>query len=358
MREITISAPTGKKTIRTGQPVFIIAEVSSNHGNNFARAKKMIAVAAAAGADAVKFQLFKAEKIAVDTKDPRTIVRVSEKSVFVNRDTKLIDLYRKNELPREWVAPLAKYARSKGIIFLATPFDEEAVDLLKRVGVPAYKIASYEMLDVPLLRKVAAIKKPILLSTGMADIAEIRQAVNILRQAGNDKIILLHCRSTYPAPVRDIGLKAMDKMRKIFNLPVGYSDHSLGIHIPIAAVARGACVIEKHFILDDGINTIDAKFSVTPYELKKMVQSIREVEDSLGAENKKPTKREIRERVQARRSLWVVKDIKVRGKITKENVQSLRPGIGLSPIYYDKVMKRQAARALAAGSPLEWKDLK
>ncbi|MBI3631437.1 MAG: pseudaminic acid synthase [Candidatus Staskawiczbacteria bacterium] len=358
MKLVKIKTSKGERKIGLGQPVFIIAEASSNHGGILARAKKMIDAAAEAGADAVKFQLFKAEKIAADTEDPRTIVRVAEKSVFVDHDTKLIDIYRKNELPREWVPHLAKHASQKGIIFLATPFDEEAVDLLESVDSPAYKVASCEMLDVPLLRKMAKTKKPIIISTGMADIAEIHQAINILKKAGNNKIILLHCRSIYPAPASTIGLKAIDKMYKVFNLPVGFSDHTLGIHIPIAAVAREACVIEKHFILDDGVETIDAKFSLTPAELKKMVHSIREVELALGTENKKPTKVEIKERVQARRSLWVVKDTKIGEKITVKNVQSLRPCIGLSPVFYDKVMGSKAAHNLKAGSPLSWKDLR
>lgn len=358
MASITLQTSVGQKKIGNRFPVFIIAEASSNHGGSLARVKKMIDVAVETGADAVKFQLFKAEKIAVDTDDPRTIVRASEKSVFVSHDTKLIDLYRKNELPRRWVAPLAEYACRKGIIFLATPFDEDAVDLLEKVDVPAYKIASYEMLDIPLLRKVAATHKPIFLSTGMADIAEIRQALDILKKAGNTKIILLHCRSTYPAPASEICLKAIDKMYKVFNVPVGYSDHSLGIHIPIAAVARGACVIEKHFILDDGVDTIDAKFSVVPSELKKMIWTIHEVESALGTEDKRPTKKEMWERTQARRSLWTVKDIRKGEKITAANVQSLRPGIGLSPVYYDKVMKKNVAHDLKAGSPLSWRDIK
>lgn len=358
MRTISIQSAKGKSKIGIGQPVFIIAEASSNHGGKFERAMRMVEVAAEAGADAVKFQLFKAEKIAVDTTDPRTIVRVSEKAVFVDKDTKLIDIYKSNELPPEWIRPLAEHARKVGIMFLTAPFDIDSVDVLAAVNVPAYKIASPEMLDVPLLRKIAATKKPIILSTGMADIAEIKQSVGVLKRAGNDKIILLHCNSVYPTPPDEVNLKSIDKMRKSFNCPIGFSDHTLGIHIPIAAVARGACVVEKHFILDDGVKTIDAKFSLTPSELKMMVKTIHEVERALGKEIKKPSKTEMRERVQARRSLWIVKDIKKGEKITTKNAQSLRPGLGLSPIFYDKVMVRRAARNLKAGSPLAWKDLK
>lgn len=357
MKEITLFTKIGQQKIGAGRSIFIIAEASSNHGGSLTRAKKMIDVAARAGADAVKFQIFKAEKIAVDTEDPRTIVKVSEKSVFVDKDTKLIDLYRKNELPRHWIKTLAQYAAEKNILFLATPFDEEAVDLLEAVKVPAYKVASYEMLDVPLLRKIASTGKPVFLSTGMADIKEIRQAIDILEKAGNNKIIILHCRSIYPTPLRDINLRAINKMYKYFNLPIGYSDHSLGIHVPVAAVACGACVIEKHFFLDDGVDTVDAQFSVNPIELEQMVKQIHEIELSLGNGIKKPTDREIKERLQARRSLWVVENIKKGDKMNAHNVKSLRPGLGLSPIYYDKVMNRRARRNIAAKSPLSWKDI-
>lgn len=358
MKAVEIKVLCGNRKIGFGNPVFIIAEVSSNHGGKLERAMRMVEVAAKAGADAVKFQLFKAEKIAADTNDPRTIVRVSEKAVFVKKDTKLIDIYKRNELPPKWIKPLAEYARKKGIIFLATPFDEDAVDLLEQVDIPAYKIASYEMLDVPLLRKVAKTEKPIILSTGMANIGEIKQSIDILKKAGNNKIILLHCSSVYPTPVAEVNLKSIDKMAKTFNYPIGFSDHTLGIHIPIAAVARGACVVEKHFILNDGTKTIDDQFSVSPSDLRLMIKSIREVELALGKEKKQPSKNERRERIQARRSLWVVKNIKKGENFDIRNVKSLRPGIGLSPVYYDKIMKKKARRNLKAGEPLSWKDLK
>jgi len=245
MKHVKIKSLKGTKKIGSGESVFIIAEASSNHGGKFERAMKMVEVAAEAGADAVKFQLFKAEKIAVDTTDPRTIVRVSEKSVFVDKDTKLIDIYKDNELPSRWIKPLAEHARKIGIMFLTAPFDVDAVDVLRAVNVPAYKVASPEMLDVPLLRKIAKTKKPIFLSTGMADIAEIRQSIGILKKAGNDNIILLHCNSVYPTPVEEVNLKSIDKMHKSFNYPIGFSDHTLGIHIPIAAVARGRASLKN-----------------------------------------------------------------------------------------------------------------
>jgi len=352
MSNVTLTTPRGVRVIGEGAPIFIIAEASSNHGQDISRAKRMVDVAAAAGADAIKFQLFKAEDIAVDTTDPRAVLRANEKSVFVKKDTKLIDLYRANEFPREWVRLLADYAAEKGIMFLATPFDNAAVDLLELANVPMYKIASYEMLDVPLLRRVAATKKPVILSTGMADLEEVGQALGILKQANSGPVIILHCRSTYPLPMNEVGLKAMQAIATRYDRPVGYSDHSLGVTIPVAAAALGACMIEKHFMLDDGVSTVDDKFSLSPLELKQMVTAIRDTESALGKAEKIPTEKELAERLSGRRSLWVVKNIAAGEKITPENVRSLRPGVGLSPTYYDEIMGKSAVTDIASGTPL------
>lgn len=346
------------RTIGPESPCFIIAEASSNHGKDIQRAKKMIEMAASIGADAIKFQVFSADKIAADTDDPRTIVRADEKSIFVDKDTKLIDLYRENELPRSWLPELARYAKEHSIIFFATPFDEEAVDQLEEVNVPAYKIASYELLDVPLLRKIAATNKPIIISTGMANLGEIEFALKILQLEQPNKIIILHCNSTYPVPPENVNLRAMNTLRLAFpQCPIGFSDHSLGISIPLAAVVLGAKVIEKHFYLDDGIPTVDDQFSLTVNEFKKMVDDIRIIEKALGSSEKKPSQIEEKEKIQARRSLFVVKDIQPGEEINATNVECLRPGIGLSPQYYDLIMGKKASHHLAAGKPLEWEDL-
>lgn len=353
-----MSIKIGDRTIGPEHPCFIIAEASSNHGGDLQRAKNMIKEAASTGADAVKFQVFSAEKIAANTDDPRTIIRADEKSVFVSKDTKLIDLYRENELPRSWLPELANYAKELSIIFFATPFDEETVDQLEEVDVPAYKIASYELLDVPLLRKIAATHKPVIISTGMANLGEIESALEILKSAHLDKVIILHCNSTYPAPYENVNLRAMDTLKLAFpQYPVGFSDHTLGTAIPLAAVALGARVIEKHFYIDDGIHTVDDKFSLTPAEFKKMVEGIRSIEQALGSSEKKPSATEEKEKIQARRSLWIVKDIESGETITPTNVECLRPGIGLSPLHYDLIMGRKAARRLKAGKALEWDDL-
>lgn len=351
-----MSIKLGNRIIGPEAPCFIIAEASSNHGGDIQRAKKMIEVAAQAGADAIKFQVFLADKIAANTEDPRTIVKADEKSVFVTKDTKLIDLYRENELPRAWLPELSQFAKEKSIIFFATPFDEEAVDLLEAINVPAYKVASYELLDVPLLRKIAATGKPIIISTGMANLGEIEFAQHIVQ---SKQLILLHCNSTYPVQADNINLRAMDTLKLAFpHCPIGFSDHSLGIAIPLAAVARGAKVIEKHFYLDDGISTVDDQFSLTPSEFKVMVDGIRCIEKALGSSEKKPSTQEEKEKTQARRSLWIVKDIEAGDVINSKNVECLRPGIGLSPQFYDLIMGKKASRRLNAGKPLEWDDFR
>ncbi|MEX1012315.1 MAG: pseudaminic acid synthase [Waddliaceae bacterium] len=346
------------KIIGQNHPCFIIAEVSSNHGNDLERAKKLIDAAADAGADAVKFQVFTAEKIAADTDDPRTIVRANEKAVFVDVDTKLIDLYRPHELQREWLPVLAAYAQEKEILFMATPFDEEAVDQLEAVHVPAYKNGSYELLDVPLLRKMAKTKKPLILSTGMATLSEIKAAIEIVKKAGNDQVILLHCTSTYPTPFEDVNLHAMMTMMRAFpNCPVGLSDHSIGTSSAIGAAAIHACMIEKHLMLDDNVPTIDDQFSLEPSEFKAMVDGIRQVEKALGSFEKGPTEKEKKEKIQARRSLWITQDIKAGEPFNRKNIGVLRPGTGLTPLHYDLVMKSHASRDLKAVSALEMEDI-
>lgn len=352
--EASMSIKIGNKTLGPEHPCFIIAEASSNHGGDINRAKKMIEAAAWASADAVKFQVFSADKIAANTDDPRTIVRADEKSVFVKKDTKLIDLYRENELPRSWLPELAKYAIEKSIIFFATPFDDEAVDQLEAVHVPAYKIASYELLDVPLLRKVASTNKPIIISTGMAHLGDIEFALQTLK---SNQTLILHCNSTYPVQAENVNLRAMETLRLAFpHCIIGFSDHTLGIAIPQAAVVLGAKVIEKHFYLDDGIHTVDDQFSITPNEFKQMVTNIRLIEAAIGSTEKKPSKIEEKEKVQARRSLWVIKDIKSGEKFDEQNIGCLRPGIGLPSQHYDIVIGKKAIRSLKAGKPLEWED--
>lgn len=343
------------RSIGEGYRVFIIAEASSNHGKDINRAKKMIDVAADAGADAVKFQLFIAEKISADTDDSRTIVRTP---TFVKKPTKLIDLYRENEFPREWLQELVSYARMKNILFMATPFDNEAVDLLEAAGAPAHKVASYELLDVSLLRKIASTGKPVIISTGAATLGEIEYSLDVLTQAGAKDIAILHCSSIYPTPPEHTNLRAMQTMQNVFpEFIIGYSDHTLGVTIPIAAVALGAKIIEKHFMLDDGVPTVDGMFSLNPAELKQMVFAIRMTEQAFGSSRKGPSVLEKTEKLKARRSLWVIRDVKEGEVLTVENIASLRPALGLPPIFYDLAIGRKASRLLRKGKPLEWDDI-
>lgn len=345
----------GDVNIGDGRRVFIIAEASSNHGKDIKRAKKMIDVVAEAGADAVKFQLFKAEKISADTDDSRLLVR---NKTFVDKPIKLIGFYKDNEFSRIWTPELFKYAKKKGIVFMATPFDVEAIDVLEKAGVAIYKNASYELLDVPLLRKMAKTKKPIILSTGMADLSDIEFAVRTIREAGGKDIVLLHCSSTYPVSPKNVNLNALKTMQTAFpDCIIGYSDHSLGIGVSIAAVALGAVVIEKHFMLDDGVHTVDDGFSLKPNELKQMVEAIRIIEQAMGATTKTPSAVEKKEKVLARRSLWIMKDMKKGERFSGKNVGVLRPGVGLSPMFYDLIIGKKAIINIKNGTPFAWKHV-
>lgn len=345
----------GSRKIGVGQPCFIIAEASSNHGGSLIRAKKLIEIAKETGADAVKFQVFSSKTSVADYDHPLTMVKANEHPELVQKDTRLQDLFENIELPRNWLPKLAEYSRRLGIIFFATPADVAAVDQLESVKVSLYKIGSYEMQDVNLLRKVAKTGKPIIMSTGMATMIEIGASIKVLRQAGAKQIMLLHCRSTYPLPPDQADLLIIQTLKHKFNLPVGWSDHTLGIGVAVAAVALGAKIIEKHFKLDDGVQTIDDQFSLDPQELTRMVQAIRQAEAARGRTRKIITPSERKER-KGRRSLWVIKPIKQGEKITEKNLMILQPALGLSPLWWDKVMGKKAKRNLAVNTPLQRKD--
>lgn len=254
----------GNRLVGEGQPTFIIAEVGSNHNRDLVQAKKLIDVASESGADAVKFQLFKAD-------------------VLYKRHDPMFKVMKENEVPREWVKELSKYANDRGIMFLASPFDREAVDLLQEIESPAIKLASSEAVNLSLLRYAASKKRPILISTGMCDLADVYEAVETISSMGNDDIILLQCTSLYPTESKDVNLRVMDMLRETFQFPVGYSDHTLGYFMPAIAVARGACLVEKHFTLSRKLKGPDHSYALEPDELMQMVKAIREVEQSLGS---------------------------------------------------------------------------
>lgn len=340
----------GQRAVGEGEPCFIIAEAGSNHDCNLVQANELIDIAVAARADAVKFQTFTAEKMAARTKED--IARIDfggAKSLF--------ELYKKLELPREWQRELSAYCREKGIIFLSTPFDEEAVDQLDELGVEAYKIASFELVHLPLLKYVAQKGKPIILSTGMANLGEIEEALQAICEEGNEEVILLHCAINYPPAFESVNLAAMDTMRQAFQLPVGYSDHTLGLTVPVAAAARGANVIEKHFTVDKTLPGPDHSFALAPEELKAMVCCIREAEAAIGSPLKRAAPDEAEHLKRGRRSIFARADIPKGTTITEEMLAILRPGIGLKPKYLKAIVGRKARRNIKAHEPITLENI-
>ena len=337
------------KIIGPNQPTFIIAEAGSNHNRDLNQAKKLIDVAAEAGADAVKFQTFTAEQIAANTS--HEIMKLGNEYEGVPT---LYHLYKGLELPREWQKELMEYSEEKGIIFLTTPFDYQAVEEIEKLGIPAYKIASFEIVDLPFLRYVAKKGKPVILSTGMASLGEIEEALEVIYFTGNRQVALLHCGISYPMPLGDVNLAVMDTIHTAFQVPIGYSDHSLGITVPIAAVARGAKIIEKHFTLDKNLKGPDHKFALNPDELKAMVRGIREVERCIGSSVKRLADSEMIHYQRGRRSIFAATDISCGTEIKKEMLAVLRPGVGLHPRYLELVVGRKATTDIKKHEPITW----
>ena len=336
----------GRHHIGAGEPCFIIAEAGSNHDRDLPRAKQLVDTAVAAGADAVKFQTFTAE----------TIAAKGGAAIDVAGARTLFDLYRQMELPREWQRELADYCRARGIVFLSTPFDAAAVDELDALGVPAFKIASFECIDLPLLRHAAGKGRPIVLSTGLASLGEIEEALEAIAGAGDPPVALLHCAVKYPAQPASANLAVMDTLRRAFRVPVGYSDHTLGVSVPIAAAALGATVIEKHFTVDKTLPGPDHSFALDPAELAAMVRGIREAEAALGSPVKRPAPEEAAAK-QYRRSIFAIADIPAGTLIRCEHVAVLRPGGGLMPRFLEVVIGRRARRDLRAHDPITWEDV-
>ena len=332
------------KLIGEGEPCFIIAEAGSNHNGSLEQAKKLIDVAAEAKADAVKFQIYKAESLY--SKYTPEFSYLKGQNVY--------ELIKNIETPREWIKELAGYCKDKNIIFLATPFDFEAVNLMDKY-VPAFKIASFEIVDLELLKYAASKQKPMIISTGMANLGEIEDAVNAIKSVGNEDIILLHCNSLYPTPVEVVNLKAMETMKNAFKMPVGFSDHTLGIHIPIAAVAMGACVIEKHFTLDRTLPGPDHSFAIEPDELREMERCIKEVEKAKGSGIKKKSELESEEMyIKARRSIHAKVNIPKGTKIKKDMLIIKRPGYGIKPKFMDIVVGREAKGDIREDEWVTW----
>lgn len=342
----------GETVIGFEQPTYIIAEMSANHGHDFDRALKIIKEAKAAGADAVKLQTYTPDTITF--RSQAESFRVKGGTLWDGRS--LHELYAEAYTPWEWHPRLKEVADEVGITLFSTPFDLTAVDFLESINVPTYKIASAELVDIPLLEKVARTGKPLIISTGMATLAEIAEAVDTVRKAGATEIALLRTNSAYPAPADEMDLRTIPHLAETFGVPVGLSDHTMEIAVPVAAVALGARIIEKHLTLSRALGGPDSAFSLEPEEFRAMVQAVRTTEKALGRIRYGPTTRE-RANLPFRRSLFVVKDIKAGEPFTPENVRSIRPADGLHPRYYDVVIGRKATQDLEAGTPLKWKHV-
>ena len=338
----------GNRPVGDGAPCFIIAEAGANHDRKLGQARELIDIAVEAGADAVKFQVYSAETV-YSSKTPQFSYL---KKLDAAKST--YELIKENELPREWLKELAAYARDKGIIFMATPFDKEAVDQLYEIGVPAYKWSSFEIVDLPLLKYAASKGNPILAATGMCNLADIQEAVDTIRSTGNENIVLLQCTSLYPTELALTNLRMMDTIKNAFHLPVGLSDHTMGTVVPIAAVARGACVIEKHYTLSRKLKGPDHPFAVEPDELKQIVRAIREVEEALGSPVKQMIPEEEEMARLGRRSLIARIDIKQGTRLTEDMLIVKRPGYGIRPKFLDIVIGREAKRDIEKDDIITW----
>lgn len=344
----------GNRLIGEGEPCFIIAEAGVNHNGDISLAKRLVDVAEEAGVDAVKFQTFVAEELVTES---------AEKAGYQKETTRLgesqLEMLKKLELTEKDSRELFAYSQDKNMLFLSTPFDRGSVDLLYELGVNAFKIGSGEITNLPLLKHIARKGKPIILSTGMATLGEIEEAVETLREEGAEEFVLLHCVTNYPARIEDMNLKVLETLRSAFKLPVGLSDHSLGITMPIAAVALGACVVEKHFTLDKNLPGPDHKASLGPDELEQMVKAIREVEAASGDGLKRPTAGEEEIKKVARRSIVARVNIPQGTIVTEEMLAIKRPGIGLEPKYVDRIIGKAAKRdikkdELLTGDEIHW----
>jgi pseudaminic acid synthase len=335
--------------IGPGNATYIVAEISANHDQRFEHAVKLIELAKDCGADAVKVQTYKADTLTI--KSDREWFRISGGTLWDGRT--LYDLYRDAFMPWEWQPKLKAAADALGIDFFSSPFDFTAVDLLETMHLPAYKIASFEIVDLPLIRRVARTRKPMILSTGMASRQEINEALATFQQAGGIDVALLKCTSAYPAQPEEMNLRTIEHMAKAFRLPVGLSDHSLGTEIPVAAVALGASIVEKHFTSSRSVGGPDSRFSLEPEEFKKMVAAIRITEKAVGGVHYGASPEEEKS-LRFRRSLFVIADMKAGEPFTASNVRSIRPWNGLHTRYLEEILGRAAARDIERGTPLAW----
>jgi N-acetylneuraminate synthase len=337
------------RRVGSGYPTYIVADMSANHNQSYENASKLVRAAKTAGADAIKFQTYTPDTLTIDCNtDP---FRIPSGNAWGGQT--LYELYSKAYTPWKWQPKLKQLADELGLDCFSTPFDHTAVDFLAEMNVPAYKVASFELVDIPLIEYIAKQGKPIIMSTGLSTLAEIDEAMRAVRKIGGNQVALLHCNSAYPAPPEEMNLRTIPHMIDLFGVPVGLSDHTLGSALAISAVSLGACIVEKHFTLSRSVPSVDSAFSLEPDEFTAMTDSIRLVEIALGEINYEPSEQELRNRV-FRRSLFVVKDMKAGEEFTEDNVRSIRPGIGLAPRFLPDILGRRASRDIARGTPLAW----
>ena len=323
---------------------FIVAELSANHNQKIETAIESIKEAKRIGANAIKIQTYTADTMTIDSKKEDFVIKGT-----IWNDRELYGLYQEAYTPWEWHEKLFQVAKEEGIIIFSTPFDKSSVDFLEKLNVPAYKIASFEITDIPLIKYVASKRKPIILSTGIADRDDIELALNTIREEGNNDIVLLKCTSSYPSPIEEANLKSITSYKDQFNVIPGISDHTLGSICPVVAVSLGARFVEKHFILNRGIDSPDSKFSMDSKEFKSMIKDIRKVEKSLGKITFQPTEKQIEGR-RFSRSIYVVDDIKKGDSFNTKNVRSIRPGYGLHPKHLPEIIGKKSNKNIEKGT--------
>lgn len=337
------------RTIGQGHPCFIIAELSANHRGSLETAIQTIRAAKQAGADAIKLQTYTPDTITLDIKND--YFKLSHGTIWDGQY--LYELYQEAFTPWEWHEKLFQVARDEGLICFSSPFDFSAVDFLEKLNAPAYKIASFEIMDVPLIRYAAQKGKPVIISTGIAEQEDIELAVKTCREAGNEQIALLKCTSSYPAPLDMANLKTIPDLQEKFKVVAGLSDHTLGIVAPVVAATLGASLIEKHFILDKNLGGPDAAFSLDPAEFAAMVQGVRQAEAALGQVSYTLSEKVKKSRLSTGRSLFVTQDVKAGDTISPDNIRSVRPGYGMHPKYYEAMLGKTFAADIKAGTPLQ-----
>ncbi len=345
MTEIKI----GKRTLGKGNPSFIIGELSCNHNGDYQLAVDSVMAMHAAGVDCLKLQTIRPGSITIDS-DKKDFI-ISGGTLWDNKS--LFELYTEVYTPWEWHKPLQELAHSLGMEFFSSPFDHDAIEFLEELNVPAYKIASFEITDIPLIEHAASKGKPMIMSTGIAREEDIREAVDACRRMGNEQIILLKCTSSYPTPLEEVNLNTIPLIREKFGVQVGLSDHTLGYSVPMGSVALGAVLIEKHFIVDRSIGGPDSAFSMEPSEFEQMISNVREVEKAMGVATLELSVKSAKNRDFAR-SLYIVSDMEKGETFSKENIRSIRPGFGLSPKHLKDIIGKKAIKALEKGTPVSW----